>query len=323
MKQKGFAPIIIIVLIALVAAGAYVLGTKNILKLPTFPLTPTLSPSSTTNPTANWKTYTSRDGSFSFKYPENLYTLNSNEQNLIFYDSSVRNPAFTDQVLNIGVSPYDKSKYQNSGSAISPFDFTDTQGRTWKTDMVLGESSYNFSATLLTADKMYIVGIQSGLIKGDEIKFGENHRNLANQILSTFKFLPDTSNWRTYIDPFYNYTIKYPRELSVEPTPSKNSGVAQFRGKVNGENKYLVIGIGGVDTTRLGPGIKIIEEKDKEIGNIEMHRQILSPSRQTNFAILYTFTTGKIWYFAEWFSNNYQAEAEYYEQILSTFKFTE
>lgn len=71
-KQKGLAPIIIIVLIALTAIGVYFLGTKNILELPTFPLSPTLSPSptSTPDPTANWKIYTSSEFGFTFKYPQ-------------------------------------------------------------------------------------------------------------------------------------------------------------------------------------------------------------------------------------------------------------
>ena len=73
MKQKGFAPIIIILVIALIGAGAYFLGTKNILKFPSFPLSPTLSPSPTPtpDPTANWKTYTANE--FTFKYPVNWF----------------------------------------------------------------------------------------------------------------------------------------------------------------------------------------------------------------------------------------------------------
>ena len=71
-KQKGFAPILIILVIAVIAAGAYFLGTKNILKLPTFPLSPSLSPSPTTDPTANWKILNNTAYSYSLKYPVTL-----------------------------------------------------------------------------------------------------------------------------------------------------------------------------------------------------------------------------------------------------------
>lgn len=78
MKQKGIAPIIIILLIAVVAAGAYLFGTKNILKLPTSLSLPLISPSSTTDPTASWKTYTSKVG-VEFKYP-NDWTQSQEQQ---------------------------------------------------------------------------------------------------------------------------------------------------------------------------------------------------------------------------------------------------
>ena len=150
-------------------------------------------PTETLDETADWKTYTSKDQSFSFKYPKNLYTNSTNEENLLFYDTSIKNPTLADQILNIGVNKYDKSKYQSLNSPINSSDFTDGQGRMWETDMVLGESAFNFSATLTTDQKIYIVGIQSGLVKGDEIIFEENHRKLSNQILSPFKFIEENT----------------------------------------------------------------------------------------------------------------------------------
>jgi len=68
-KQKGFAPILIILVIAVMAAGAYFLGTKNILELPNSLPLPGLfpSPTPTPDPTANWRTYTNTELNISFK----------------------------------------------------------------------------------------------------------------------------------------------------------------------------------------------------------------------------------------------------------------
>ena len=83
MKQKGFAPIIIIVLVAIVASGVYFLGTKNILKLPTSFSLPTISPSPTPtpDPTANWKTYTNYEYGYSVKYPSDWKVIEAKPSN--------------------------------------------------------------------------------------------------------------------------------------------------------------------------------------------------------------------------------------------------
>ena len=80
MRQKGFAPILIIILVLIAIGGAYYFGTKkgNIIPTPTqspvtvasnapAPITPTTKP--TTDPTANWKTYENNVYHYSFKYP--------------------------------------------------------------------------------------------------------------------------------------------------------------------------------------------------------------------------------------------------------------
>ncbi len=55
-----------------IGIGGYFLGTKNNKSSVVTYVTPTItqvSPTPTPDPTANWKTYTSEDTSFSFKYP--------------------------------------------------------------------------------------------------------------------------------------------------------------------------------------------------------------------------------------------------------------
>lgn len=87
MKQKGLAPIVIVILIAVLAVGGYLIYSQ--LPKPTTPprltIQPTPAPSSTPTSTpestnsaetanpdsigANWKAYTNTDGKYSIKYP--------------------------------------------------------------------------------------------------------------------------------------------------------------------------------------------------------------------------------------------------------------
>lgn len=67
-KNSGLAPIIIILLITVVAAGAYFLGTKNKLLFPQI----SLSPSPALDPTANWELYKNSKFGFFVKYPSEL-----------------------------------------------------------------------------------------------------------------------------------------------------------------------------------------------------------------------------------------------------------
>lgn len=64
MRQKGSAPIIIFILIVLAVVGysSYKSYLPNLLVKPT--------PAPTSNPTANWKTYTDKVFGYSIKYPE-------------------------------------------------------------------------------------------------------------------------------------------------------------------------------------------------------------------------------------------------------------
>lgn len=69
--QKGFAPILIVLLIAL-AIGGYLTYQKQIKSTPLpqpSPSSITTSVASSSDETTNWKTYTNDMFNFSFKYP--------------------------------------------------------------------------------------------------------------------------------------------------------------------------------------------------------------------------------------------------------------
>jgi hypothetical protein len=75
VKQKGFAPIIILLVIVILGAFVYFAVIKGYVSVnfskPSTSVTPSTTPNplSTTNPTANWKTYYHKNLDISFKYP--------------------------------------------------------------------------------------------------------------------------------------------------------------------------------------------------------------------------------------------------------------
>ncbi len=90
MSQKGFAPILILIIIA-VLIGGYLIYQNSQNQSKTIPLptpqltsTPTATPESTNSAeTTNWKTYTNTDYGFSFQYPSSLYLFDCSKD---FYE---------------------------------------------------------------------------------------------------------------------------------------------------------------------------------------------------------------------------------------------
>lgn len=77
-NSKVIPFIIVAVLLTLVGAGSYVLGTKKSQsavenKVASQP-SPTISPTPTPDPTADWKVYTDTKGEYTLKYPDIWYT---------------------------------------------------------------------------------------------------------------------------------------------------------------------------------------------------------------------------------------------------------
>lgn len=95
MRQKGFAPILIIFLVLIAIGGAYYFGTKrgNVFPTPTqtptsittstpTQITPTVKP--TADPTANWKTYANSSYSYQIKYPSDWSVIREDKDKPAF-----------------------------------------------------------------------------------------------------------------------------------------------------------------------------------------------------------------------------------------------
>lgn len=193
MKQRGFAPVLIVLAIAILVVAGY-FGYKyfksNFQIIPVSTPTPLFTPKTTPDSTANWKTYTNTVENFTFKYPV-TWTIDTTEEN---GDAQKKN-------ISIKLA---------SGSALIRFNVDmygiggvgqDFQGTPFN---FLGNSFYKYKIT--GADgKTVIVGITDELkaslglfrINGKTYGFslsypvgidGLSYERDFDQILSTFEF---------------------------------------------------------------------------------------------------------------------------------------
>lgn len=177
MRQKGFVPILIVIVIALVAiAAAYYFGTQKVSILPTATITPiqaTPTTKPTADPTASWKTYS--NGEFSFKYPD---TWSIDGIKMFKSDRSIEMWAFgTDG------SMYNECKNLDNTQIIGNLRIKSFSGVT---------TSEMCDPVNLTLREKWIVkvdgeGFQPGLQYSYRTS-STDAEEIFNQILSTFKF---------------------------------------------------------------------------------------------------------------------------------------
>lgn len=145
--QKGFAGILILIVVLVVAvgAGAYYWGTQKSGGI--MPSSQTSAPSASTIPTpdetANWKTYTNTKYKFSIKAPSEL-EVEQEENGFYITNASRAQKEIADQYIpgRITVDVYDSSQFEvyetiselvklsqgnkSSGGAFGPYLFTKT-----------------------------------------------------------------------------------------------------------------------------------------------------------------------------------------------------
>lgn len=196
--QKGFVQVIVlgIIVLAIVAAGAFYLGKQVSTPKPqsqTSTTQPTISqpsPSPTPDETANWKTYTRTQLRFSFKYPidATLYENKSASVDGVVADSpdsvQLSLPVSCGYVLDNSLLTVKVSKSNNEASFGSPNVFSSEI----KTQEIVfaGEKAMKAISIpgLWGSDQ---IGVQKDnlfyLVKGEPC-----FTQTADQILSTFKF---------------------------------------------------------------------------------------------------------------------------------------
>lgn len=205
--QKGFVQFIVlgVVVLAAVAAGAFYLGRSTTPKPSPAPVTNIPQPTSTTDETANWETYTNTQHGFTMKYPS-------------VYSTAFEGPNYSQKQLDSGE--------QISGTVAPSFDTIDFQGGDPKFSIGIFHkrddiaAAFDGSCGTQFADKTIVnakittpfeyinleqqsgntINIQHCFLSGTknllvigiyEIKpdSTDKNRQFLNQILSTFKFL--------------------------------------------------------------------------------------------------------------------------------------
>ena len=216
--QNNFAIIILSSLLIIMVGVVAFLGYQNwqlqkqITSLQTVqPPNPLVSPKPLAEAeTSDWKNYSGEFGiyKYSFKYPNNLTPLVTENGAVSFFkdpselasckqeyhkgleEKSSQNPCINNSFM-VSVTAYTKQEYEESGIKNEPLtdpeNFINGEGNTWKTDMSL-IGTRALSGTIETNGNVYLVGIQSGLGENWSTNSGQDFRNFANQILSTFKF---------------------------------------------------------------------------------------------------------------------------------------
>lgn len=207
-NQKGFAPILIILLIAL-AIGGYLFYSD---KIPLPQTTSPLSPSASQEPngsleTANWKTYTNTKYNFSFKYPSDdskeygTFKLLGENNNPKEMDGNLERLSY----VNIGYPQSDVAiifnLYSNPSKLSSERWWRDNSQSLYKfvhtgysvsemSDTDLNQAKGPFSVTLIheaAGLKLKTIYVSHNSYTMEIFGTGSS----TNQILSTFKFLDE------------------------------------------------------------------------------------------------------------------------------------
>lgn len=208
VHQAGLAPIVIIILIAILSVGGYLLYSQQ--TRPTPPpqnpaVTPpapqaTPAPSPTPDETTNWKTYTSTKYNFSFKYPETWIDVGSGGDPTL--ETSISNEgksaplAGTNKHVFLMIQSNQGTKLaQCFATNLSKTDSKSTSdvimsgypAKKYSVDSSppAGELAYATIYTTLYQNRCYILEFLS-LSK----EARNSNMSTSDQILSTFKFLP-------------------------------------------------------------------------------------------------------------------------------------
>lgn len=212
-ESKGFAPILIVVMIAALVGGylLYQNQTKPT-PLPTTQLTstPTSSPESTNSAeTTNWKTYTNKDNYFSFKYPP-MFTVTEKKETFESNNNNGRKMTNNQYFYSFSTGKIINGNPDFSGFLVTifpAFGLTITQNFSFSEDdkKICTNCKITFLLPSNGADEVATYTTMSGSyriyrVKDNFVEVGgfqdsnilPDKSDLVNldQILSTFKFLP-------------------------------------------------------------------------------------------------------------------------------------
>lgn len=239
--------IVLGIAVALILAGlsgAYFLGknsTNN--QIPSSIQTPTPTP----NPTTDWETYSNSKYNISFKYPSNFSVNVSNDVEAQFLLSIIGNSEEYALDISPKIDKYSGMPYGKYPLNTQPNGSEKIGNYTWETipsttfcDMgMCGDTSpmYQVSSEnyrydfLLNNPKTPTQTFKSIL---STFKFTDFNENANSSIEIPTPTIDEMSNWKSYNDVNYPFSIKYPKDWNLRTTYGKS---------VNNVNNGRVSGI--------------------------------------------------------------------------------
>lgn len=197
----------VIILPAAIIFIAFKLITQKGITTPPEPI-PTALVEPSTDPTADWKTYTSKDSNFSFKYPDNLFIYQSNPQLdsqywsnkadggdplalkpdeiWLIMSSSISDSTtmdFYNKITNLKVND---TIPESAVTKLSELNTGGIKGSTYYQGLVLnsaGEAIYTYEAIWVKEDTVYKLSLSA--ITEENL---QKYKGVFDQILLTFSF---------------------------------------------------------------------------------------------------------------------------------------
>lgn len=185
MNQKGLAPILIVFLIAILGIGGYLIYTKTYsTPQPSSNLAPATPAPTTTDETANWKTYTNTEYALQINYPPDWEVRIDNNTNaflLLSLRISDRDNSIDIRVLNQSLEAWKREYIFDS---LEETEFNSLPAFLGTINSIGDREAKQYAFTS-PKNKSEIVVIDYKTAISDPEKSGNK---TVNQILSTFKF---------------------------------------------------------------------------------------------------------------------------------------
>ena len=231
-KPKGNNKILVVVgiivlVLILAGIGYFTVSKNNSTSSPEPSPTPTASPEATPDPTADWETYTNTKYKYSFNYPSNWNTKETEDRYLP--DSVIQETQSTTQSGNAyGFTVYISENTKDL--TLEQFDANYKLESATGSNLIRGKEDTTLAS--LQAKKYDVFSFDRNLTQTITIQGGfiykvefdsenpndpdfETNKQIYNQILSTFKFLEDTSDWISWKPTTGDFTINIPQTWSI------------------------------------------------------------------------------------------------------------